>query len=573
MLGLGLILPARVMAQGAPTATPAAPTPTPAPGQPTGGLKENPYGFQFTIDEQQQYLEAIQDCSTPSLECLVRNVSRFTAIEWINEIAGPQNMCKVDPNSPDCVGTENSIPERTNSLNNPSNVASGAVGGIYNMISAMYTHPVANTKTYVADVLNSAHIAAPAYAQGLGFAALDPILALWKTFRNISYIFFVLIFVIIGFMIMFRQKMGNAAITAQQAIPNILIALLFVTFSYAIAGLLIDLMYLSMVLIIGVFGQTFPGSEGTVNILTFNIFNLIGVMFRGVTNIGNNINIIDGLLSGIAGSNALTRIVSMLGGLTLSLVLAIAVLIGSVKLFFELLRSYATVVLAVVTAPIMLMLGAIPGRNAFMPWVKTIAGNLLPFPTILMVLVMYYKFTDGTVREGGGFMPPFLLGSGQGGTIVAIMGLAIILAMPEIVKKVRDSVAPKGGFGEFVANEGLKGFRAGASGLAVASAAPTGLAGGVYGAAREFGLGKRKPWELGRAFIKGSTDANGVTRGGLGRWGQRGWDSGNKVRVVMDRIAERRLFSAEDTEKLLKRISEQGAKKPATNNPPPQTSE
>ena len=122
----------------------------------------------------------------------------------------------------------------------------------------------------------------------------------------------------------------------------------------------------------------------------------------------------------------------MLGGLTLSLVLAIAVLIGSVKLFFELLRSYATVVLAVVTAPIMLMLGAIPGRNAFMPWVKTIAGNLLPFPTILMVLVMYYKFTDGTVREGGGFMPPFLLGSGQGGTIVAIMGLAIILATPEV---------------------------------------------------------------------------------------------------------------------------------------------
>jgi hypothetical protein len=41
-------------------------------------------------------------------------------------------------------------------------------------------------------------------------------------------------------MIMFRTKVGQAAITAQQAIPNVVIAMLAVTFSYAIAGLMID---------------------------------------------------------------------------------------------------------------------------------------------------------------------------------------------------------------------------------------------------------------------------------------------------------------------------------------------
>ncbi len=431
-----------------------APTPTPE-----REIAPNPFGYQIFKDEKEQYLEAVKDCSTPSLECLVHNVARFTAIEWVYEISGPQSSCQPGETGPECLeSTENSIPADSSGSSLPSSVpvAQGAIGGIGKLISAMYQHPVANTGTYVADVLNSAHIATPAYAQGLGFAALDPILVLWKTFRNIAYLFFVIIFVIIGFMIMFRQKMGNAAITAQQAIPNILTALIFVTFSYAIAGLLIDMMYVLMILIIGVFGETFQEAGQNVNILTFNILNLVGVMFRGVARVGNNVDIISSLLEGLGVSGFLNTLTSLLGGLTLTLVLAIAVLIGAVKLFFELLRSYATVVLSVVTAPIVLMMGAIPGKNVFMPWIKTIAGNLLPFPTVLLVLVMYYKFTDGTIREGGGFMPPFLLGGGQGGTIVAIMGLAIILALPEIVKKVRDSVAPKGGIGEFITDAGVK---------------------------------------------------------------------------------------------------------------------
>jgi hypothetical protein len=108
----------------------------------------------------------------------------------------------------------------------------------------------------------------------LGFSALDPILETWKSFRNLAYLFFVVIFLIIGFMIMFRTKVGQAAITAQQAIPSVIVAMLAVTFSYAIAGFMIDIMYVVMYVLASYFTE---GSE----IINGNIFGLVGLMFKG----------------------------------------------------------------------------------------------------------------------------------------------------------------------------------------------------------------------------------------------------------------------------------------------------
>ena len=122
----------------------------------------------------------------------------------------------------------------------------GVIPAMSEYIAYMYQKP-ASTQAYIADVFKSAKIIPPAQAQGIGFGALDPILQTWKTFRNLAYLFFVLIFLVIGFMIMFRHKInGQTVVTIQQAIPNIIVALLFVTFSYAIGGLLIDAMYLVM---------------------------------------------------------------------------------------------------------------------------------------------------------------------------------------------------------------------------------------------------------------------------------------------------------------------------------------
>ena len=439
----------------------------------TAGLS-NPNGYKITQEEVNAYNEAVKDCSAPSLECLVRYTTRFVAIEWVNDING-----------------------------NPDSLADagggGAVASLFGMMGNMYEHRPAQTSAYIADVLNSAGIAQPAYAQGLGFASLDPVLNLWKIFRNVAYFFFIVIFMIIGFMIMLRQKIsGQAVVTAQQAIPSVIISLILVTFSYAIAGFMIDMMYVLMFLILGLFqsigGEGFPAGD---KIITMNILELITTFYNSgaIGGFGKNITILKSVFDSAGATGPLGDGLGILGGLTLTIIISVAVLVGTIRLFFELLKSYAAIVLYVVSAPLTLMFGALPGKNVFWPWFKALVGNLLAFPVVLLVLILFIQFTasSGTaVEAGAGFMPPFLFGNspvaGATSMIGPLLGLALILALPDIVKDLKKTMgASELGFGGKImgwAGAGLKeGWNKGgrtitAGGAAAALAVPGALIGG-----------------------------------------------------------------------------------------------
>ena len=389
---------------------------------------ESPFSPSYDANLIDSYREAITNCGTPSLECLVHHVFKYIQIETAGTVY------------------QGTPPKSSDKPSSSAPATNNVAGGLMYLIGQMYATPPASTATYVADVMNSAHIATPAYAQGLGFAALDPILALWKTFRNIAYLFFVIIFIVIGFMIMFRNKVNGADITAQQAIPSIIVSLIFVTFSYAIAGFMIDLMYLIMFLMVGLFDTAMTNGG---QIIDYNILQIGAMLFSGVgTSFSNNIDIVTNMLAGLVSTeNFGTDILGVIGGITLSLVLAVAVIIGTFKLFFELLRSYANVIVSTVIAPITLMMGAIPGKNVFTPWIRNLAGNLAAFPAVLFVVILYNQFTELGSGTDGGFMPPFLLGRGQNGAIASLMGLALILALPEIVKEVKTAVGATDGIG------------------------------------------------------------------------------------------------------------------------------
>jgi len=77
---------------------------------------------------------------------------------------------------------------------------------------------------------------------GFGFDALKPIQEMWKASRDIAFGLFVLTAVIFAFMIMFRVKLSpQLVISVQSALPKVFMALILATFSYAIAGFVIDL--------------------------------------------------------------------------------------------------------------------------------------------------------------------------------------------------------------------------------------------------------------------------------------------------------------------------------------------
>lgn len=420
--------------------------------------RSNPWNPAADANSFNNYRDAIEsdNCMSPSLECLVHQVFKFASLEFVNSTLYTEFR-------PDFSSSENQ--------------QSGTLYGIGKLIGLMYENKVANTQTYVAYLLESAHVTPKAYAQGLGFSSLNPILELWKAFRNIAYMFFVILFIVIGFMIMFRQKIGGqAAITAQRAIPSIIVSLILVTFSYAIAGLLIDLMYVVMFLIIGIFGQTLP--SGSDNLIDMSILQVAGAMFRAGVNPAQNKDLVSNLFGSLDVNETINSFLSIAGGLTLTVVLAVAILIGTIKLFFELLRSYANVVLSVVTSPLILMMGAIPGKNPVVGWLKNLVGNLLPFPVVLLVLVIFYQFSNlsGSGSEGG-FIPPFLIARGQAGAISSLMGLALILALPEIVKSSKKGLVTEGGFGAMIFNaageslkEGWKGGKIPGTGIKIPGA-------------------------------------------------------------------------------------------------------
>lgn len=371
-----------------------------------------------------------------SLHSLVPSVSKVGEADWFLKLNGVPA---------DSVAVQNMTDEEKAIVY--EHYGRGVIGDTTQALAMLYTPPASGT-TYVAELLENAHIIPQAQAQGLGFSSLDPVLETWKVFRNIAYFFFVVIFLMIGFMIMFRQKLnGQTVVTAQQAIPGIIISLIFVTFSYAIAGFLIDLMYLLMYLMIGLFSP-----EGGTELISKTFLQIGWDVVTGVNTNGafSSMNEAVKTFAASIDTSAVGDVLGWLGGLTMGLIVSIAILIGVFKLFFELLKIYITIIVAIVVSPLLLMMGAVPGKSNFGYWIKIVFGNLLAFPMVLFSLILYEMFTKGDLSVGG-FMPPFLIGRGSGSVMMTLVGIGIILIIPELIKEMKKAMKIDGGIWETLA--------------------------------------------------------------------------------------------------------------------------
>lgn len=131
---------------------------------------------------------------------------------------------------------------------------SSLMGQVSNLISMTYVNPPASGMYWVTNTLQKAGFIPQSYAaEGMGFAMIKPLMNLWKIFRDIAYLVIVVFLIAIGFMIMFRTKINpQTVISVENSLPKIVVALLIITFSFAIAGFLIDAMYLLIILAIGI---------------------------------------------------------------------------------------------------------------------------------------------------------------------------------------------------------------------------------------------------------------------------------------------------------------------------------
>ncbi len=369
----------------------------------------------------------------------------------------------------------------------PTQNAMGPYSSLVGYIGDMYKYKPANTDRYVADLMQDMHIgvsgAKPVYAQGLGFASLDPILSVWKIFRNIAYMCFIIVFLLIGFLIMFRQKIGSqAVVTAQQAIPNIIVALLAVTFSYAIAGLLIDAMYLIMFFIATMFNKTELINMNFAQLTTYLIGS--GTASSGADKVGS-------FVADSLGPGVLTEVARFLSNITAAIIIWLVIVFNAFKLFFNLLRVYVDIILNIAFAPIILMAGAIPGQNTFGPWLKNLIANLAVFPGILVLIIIFtvLQKSAGGGDTGGAFSPPYMGGTGLGASYLPFLaGLALILALPQAVEEIKKALgAQQGGLFGALIQAGLKNAGTTADlGVPISMGAGGGLYGGVLAGRRAF---------------------------------------------------------------------------------------
>lgn len=219
---------------------------------------------------------------------------------------------------------------------------------------------------------------------------------LWAKTRNLAYALYIVVMIVAGFMIMFRNKIGGQMlVTLGNTLPGILIGLVLVTFSFAIAGFVIDLGGLMG----GVFysilngGQDFA-SIGNVGDIIKSGFGDGGfwktVLFGGAGGVGiTSVGLMG--TAAIAGSAAISSVL-LVGALTLPFIIMALIYIGilfvgAIKVIITLLKSYLGILMDVILGPIQIVAGSIPGMKAMTGnWFKSLLKNVLVFPVVFALL-------------------------------------------------------------------------------------------------------------------------------------------------------------------------------------------
>jgi len=295
-------------------------------------------------------------------------------------------------------------------------LSQGAVGTTIQAMSYLYLNKPVSSVRYIADLKQNIGIVKPAYAQVTGWVAMEPILPLWKLMRNVCYVFFVVIFVVVGFMIMFRNKIDNQTIASiQNSLPRIIIALILVTFSYAIAGLIIDINEIALGLIISIFRSQWAKNLPDLVVILQQI--PAAIIGKPPTNVANIFTLIGPLIKSsdqmVAALQDLLSVMPVVGGIfstpflgsaVVSFVIGFAIFGAMIRTFFTLIGAYVTIVILTITSPFAFLVGALPGNGkAASSWFKSLLSNVLIFPATFLLLLLAVIF----VTPPGGTMSDF----------------------------------------------------------------------------------------------------------------------------------------------------------------------
>lgn len=359
----------------------------------------------------------------------------------------------------------------------PDQIQGGALNTMSQAVAyVLGTQPI-SSKEYVADLWNNIGLPIPAaYAQtGVGFSALSATLPLWKAFRNVAYFLYVIIFMIIGLMIMFQTKVDHQiVITVQSALPKLIITLVLITFSYAIAGFLIDLIYIGIAIPAYLLTSAgiFEDAGRVINMLLNQ--SLFSILFPpGATNTFQTApaNAIESIVENLVGAS--TR--SVLGWVTdhlARLIIGVILLVSLFKLFITLGIAFIRIIFNVILSPLLIMFNAFPGSTAFASWFKSVLSDIAMFPAVAILFMIAAAlmgpapggdlddniwgvrqnigYSQSGLESSGQWTPPFITLRGDGSSegvitpIISLIGLFAIMMAPQVAQMVKEALQVKG---------------------------------------------------------------------------------------------------------------------------------
>ncbi len=381
------------------------------------------------------------------------------------------------------------IPFNADGSFNPTGyVPGGVIGAANGMVASLY-QPQSSGIEYIAQVKDN-FLGKQSYAQGVSIGnngkSLQPLLPAWKGFRNVVYTLFSIVFVIIGIMIMLRIKISpQAVITIQAAIPKLITSLIMVTFSYAIAGLIIDLSYLIQGIAISFFfqikgiplGNELLGSrwldwgigtsfsqlnnssfekvigltqasvpfKSTIGLVTTLGALALGTLLGGFLTqfLGPASIILRGLGEGVG------AILGAVGGVVILIVIGLLIAFWLIKLWFGLLKTYILILVQIVTAPFIIGMGAFPNSKiGFSSWLTQLVSKVAVFPVTLVAIIFIHYLVD--MSDTCKLWNPKLIeiavtqwcGGGMLGSAIGLAGLAMLAKLPKLVPEAIFQIKP-----------------------------------------------------------------------------------------------------------------------------------
>jgi hypothetical protein len=280
----------------------------------------------------------------------------------------------------------------------------------------------------------------------------------WSVSRNIAYVFFIIIMIIAGFMIMFRKKLpGQVIVSLGNTLPQVILGIVLVTFSFAIVGTVMDAGRFTMGVISNEFANIYqkdaevdaPAEEilttesvnkmanqaiakakkdgltdwirdkvplvgdgiagflerigGTVTGIGFQSLALFGLNEAIEAWTENDIDIdivvpgFDWIVDLIVEGGEMTVDlglqlvrVGVIVFLVRNIIILLAALYASFKLFLTMMITYFKLFMNVVFGPIQIALGSLPGNFSMtQQWFKSVIANVLVFVGIHLIINLF----------------------------------------------------------------------------------------------------------------------------------------------------------------------------------------